>query len=127
MSSSSAQCPRSAACVSARRLEPTSLTVPFCRLTARTLGDNFAEAKESSIWRKDKVLQIGAFGLLANEAHASMPTAPLLEAPTNDPLDLEHALTVRDLAQNDAFLDADDDAFFGAGDGAGRRRRSCGP
>jgi hypothetical protein len=28
----------------------------------------------------EKVLQIGAFGLLANEAHASVLTAPLLEA-----------------------------------------------
>jgi hypothetical protein len=77
--------------------------------------------------RKEKVLQIGAFGLLANEAHASVLTAPLLEAPTYDPLDLEHTLTVRNLAQNDAFLDADEDVFVGVCDGAGRRRRSCGP
>ena len=82
--------------------------------------------------RKEKVLQIGAFGLLANEAHASVLTAPLLEAPlleapTYDPLDLEHTLTVRNLAQNNAFLDADEDVFVGVCDGAGRRRRSCGP
>jgi hypothetical protein len=32
------------------------------------------------MWCKEKVLQIGAFGLLANEAHASVLTAPLLEA-----------------------------------------------
>ena len=64
------------------------------------------------------------------EGAAAVPvalTAPLLEAPTYDPLDLEHVLTVHNLAQNDAFLDADEDAFVGMGDGAGRRRRSCGP
>jgi len=103
----------------------TSLTAPLCRFALCTLGDNFAEAEESSVRRKEKALQIGAFGLLANEAHASALTAPLLEALTYDLLDLERALTVRkrlaarNLAHDDTFLDADEDAFVGVGDGAG--------
>jgi hypothetical protein len=64
------------------------------RALPTAFDDTFTAVKESATWRKEKVLQIGAFGLLANEVHASIPTAPRPEAPKGDLLDPVHALTV---------------------------------